>query len=241
LTANLNGSFGQDWEDTADAWETWREALEESGVLVFQFSLGKDAIGGFSLWDMNAPVIAVNTAWNSAARIFSLFHEFGHLITRTSSACLEPRKHALSQQHDHIERWCERFAAAVLIPADSLKKFLLSRYKSISGLEITNLEDAKRVASHFKVSLRASVLRLIELGWATWSLYDQIPPYSDDKPKGGGGSGRVRGEIKEDQYGERTVELFARALKNEVVGRPQVLDYLDIPDSYLDQIQQRFE
>lgn len=241
LTSNLNGSFGESWQDTKDAWEDWRAAVERAGILVFQFPLGKEGVGGFSLWDKKAPLIAVNTAWNSAARIFSLLHELGHLVTRTSSACLELRGHSIHGSQDHIERWCEQFAAAVLIPADSLRQFLQNYFKPLSIKQVTNLEDAKRVASYFKASLRSSVLRLIELNLASWSLYEEIPPISDEKKKGGGGSGRVRGQIKEDQYGERTVDLFVRALNEEILDRSKVLDYLDIPDSYLDKIQQRTE
>jgi len=31
----------------------------------------------------------VNTYWNAAARIFTLFHELAHLATRTDSICVE--------------------------------------------------------------------------------------------------------------------------------------------------------
>jgi Zn-dependent peptidase ImmA (M78 family) len=239
LTAVLNGSFGSDWRTPSDALDTWREALEKSGVLVFQFSLGKEGCRGFSLWDDHAPLIAVNTTWSDSARIFSLFHEYGHLLTRTNSACLETRGRRLSSEDDETERWCERFAAAVLIPRDDLLRFLQARLGWRSGQSIRDLNSAKRISSHFKVSLRASVLRLIELGLATWSLYHEIPPYSDAKPKGGGGGGRVRGEIREDQYGKRTVNLFVRALQRDVLGRAEVLDYLDVPDSHLDDLQRR--
>lgn len=239
ITAGSNGSFGSNWQSASDALDGWRETIEKSGVLVFQFSLGKEGCVGFSLWDEYAPVIAVNTAWNDAARIFSLFHEYGHLLTRTSSACIDMRGRGLSSQPDETERWCERFAAAVLIPRDLLIRFLQNSLRWHLGQEITTLTSAKRIAGHFKVSLRASVIRLIELGWASWSLYQQIPPYSDDKPKGGGGAGRVRGVIKEDQYGKRTVDLFVRALQRDILDRAEVLDYLDVPVSHLDEIQQR--
>src|SRR5439155_6464845 len=137
------------------------------------------------------------------------------------------------------ERWCERFAAALLIPSGSLTDFLQSNSLWHLGQQITDLNTAKRIAGHFKVSLRAAVLRVIELGWAQWSLYQQIPVYSDDKPKGGGGTGRVRGEIKEDQYGKRTLNLFVRALEHDLLGRAEVLDYLDLPDSHLEGLQRQ--
>ncbi len=62
---------------------------------------------------------------------------------------------------------------------------------------------------------------------------------SDVKPKGGGKSteSRDRGIIKRDQYGRRTVNLFVRALHDDVLGRADVLDYLDVTDSHLERFE----
>jgi transcriptional regulator with XRE-family HTH domain len=57
------------WSTPAVAFDNWRLALEHMGLSVFLFSIGKDSCRGFSLWDEFAPVIAVNTAWNEAARV----------------------------------------------------------------------------------------------------------------------------------------------------------------------------
>ena len=83
------------WATPAVAFDEWRAALEATGHLVFLFSIGKDSCRGFSLWDESSPVIAVNTSWNELARIFTLFHELGHLITRTSSALRRAGAHSL--------------------------------------------------------------------------------------------------------------------------------------------------
>jgi hypothetical protein len=47
------------------------------------------------------------------------------------------------------------------------------------------MSEAHAVASRFKTSLRATTIRLIELGLATWDLYEQIPVAAN--PKRGGG------------------------------------------------------
>jgi hypothetical protein len=77
------------WATPAVAFDEWRAALERTGHLVFLFSLGEDSCRGLSLWDDFAPIVAVNTAWSESARIFTLFDEIAHLITRTSSPCVE--------------------------------------------------------------------------------------------------------------------------------------------------------
>lgn len=219
------------WENASAAFDNWRESLERSGHLVFLLSLGKDSSQGFSLWDGFAPVVAVNTAWNESARIFTMFHELGHLVTRTSSACLEPRR--TNSRTDPLERWCEQFAASVLMPAqDTLAT--LRQHGWHSGARVTDLTLAKRLASLYKVSLRAALIRMIEIGAATWDLYDQIPAVSDAKPVGGGGKGRSRTEIREDQLGDRTSFLFVEAVNREILDRSQAVELLDIPEVTFD-------
>src|SRR5207344_1041034 len=97
---------------------------ESKGILAFQFPMGSDSCRGFSLWDETAPAVAVNTAWNPAARSFTLLHELGHLVTRTSSACLEGWGRRRENEGDQHERWCESFAASVLAPWDQVERFL---------------------------------------------------------------------------------------------------------------------
>lgn len=95
----------------SQAFQGWRRALEQSRVSVLVLAMGEESCRGFSLWGDRAPIIAVNTSWNSEARLFTLLHEYGHLITRTNSACVEGGARRSAAQSDNVERWCERFAA----------------------------------------------------------------------------------------------------------------------------------
>jgi len=85
----ISSSDQKRWATPSAAFDAWRAVLETSGYTAFLFSIGKDSCRGFSLWDKTTPIVAVNTSWNEFARILTLFHEFAHLITRTSSACVE--------------------------------------------------------------------------------------------------------------------------------------------------------
>jgi Zn-dependent peptidase ImmA (M78 family) len=113
------------WRSSSAALQDLREAIERSGVFVLMLPLGEEACRGFSLWDEHAPLIAVNTAWNAESRAFTLFHEYAHLLTRTPSACLEGPLRRPSSREDPAERWCERFAAAVLLPPEELRRYLI--------------------------------------------------------------------------------------------------------------------
>lgn len=221
------------WPSSSAAFDEWRAALESAGHIVFLFSIGSESCRGFSIWNDQAPVIAVNTAWNEEARIYTLFHELGHLITRTSSACVESVRRAA--RTDPVERWCERFAADFLMPSTDVDA-MLRQAGWQRGAQVSHLRVASAIARRFKVSLRASVIRLIELGAATWALYDQIPPVSDTKQRGGGGGGRIRSQIREDQFGDRTTALLVTAVDKEILSRWQAVEYLDIPDTAFDDL-----
>lgn len=235
LTENVRAVLGIDaetqasWTSTSKAFDGWRSAFERIGVFVFQFSLGGGSSKGFSLWDDYAPVVAVNTHWNEAARIFTLFHELGHLLTRTNSVCLNPGRHLLTAQGDTTERWCERFAALVLIPKNELADFLAIRFNWTNRTSAT-LQHVQAIATRFNVSLRAAAIRMIELGLASWNLYESIPVFSEDKRKGGGGSGRVRRVMREDAYGPKTTTTFLGAIERELITTYDAMSYLRVSD-----------
>jgi Zn-dependent peptidase ImmA (M78 family) len=233
-TLGINDKVQRAWTSASMAFDAWREAVELKGVTVFLFQMGNESCRGFSLWDDRAPVIAVNTAWNDEARAFTLFHELGHLITRTNSACVAPPPSALHGNWDPAERWCEQFAAAVLIPADALETAIAERLPG-APKRVTDVASVKRLANWFHVSLRAVTLRLIEMGMARWDLYRELPAIGDAKRRGGPpGKGRDRQEIQEDQLGGRVIAIFRRAVERDVVTLSQALSYVDVPDTVLD-------
>jgi Zn-dependent peptidase ImmA (M78 family) len=69
---------------------TWVSALEEAGVLVLASAGGRVKVNemrGFSLYYDQLPVIMVNGADSPRGRLFSLLHEFVHLLLHTSGLC----------------------------------------------------------------------------------------------------------------------------------------------------------
>lgn len=231
-----------EWHSEYDAARRWREALQRSGVYVLFLSMGEQSVQGFSLWDERAPVISVNTTrWKQQARIYTMFHEYGHLLTRTSSLCAKGKPRAWTDG-DQVERWCEEFAAALLLPWRAVEQVLTKRFGWRPGRAITDLSQASYVANHFKVSLRASVLRFVSKEVASWNLYRSIPPLSDTS-KGGGppaeeGQGR-RPERRLQQYGTRTAHTFLRGVRSDAISRDDALRYLDVADGDIDELETR--
>jgi Zn-dependent peptidase ImmA (M78 family) len=228
------------WSTASEAQRAWREALEGHGIVVLFLSMGKDACRGFSLWDDRAPLIASNTHYSQEARIYTLFHELGHLLTRTSSVCAPGGKFTQRETNDPVERWCERFAAALLLPSGSVDRFL-ENTELEDGAKIDSLDVPSELARTFKVSLRAAVLRLIEKNLAGWDLWDQVPPLSDEKQAviRRSSEPRFRRKVREDEYGTRPHKVLLDGLESDVIERGDVLRLLDITDSDLDEWRHR--
>src|SRR5690606_2416405 len=134
----------------------------------------------------------------------------------TSSMCQEE---VGSHKHnaDPVERWCEEFAASALLPWDSVEAFLRQKVQWDGKEKIDDLSIAGKIARKFKVSLRASALRLIANGVAGWELYRSIPKVADAKSGGGGGGGRDRVRIRLDEYVARTARVFLRGVTADVL------------------------
>lgn len=158
------------WSTDRDALTAWREALDARGVLVFVLEVGRDDVRGFSAWDDRAPLIVANLSGVSpSARIFTIAHELGHLVTRLDSACVEPGDSETFSTD--VERWCERFGAAFLMPSGRVQE--LAARRGIRDGHVS-LDDVRAVMHQFRVSGRAAALRLIDIGVATPALYGQV-------------------------------------------------------------------
>lgn len=202
-----------------------RAKLEDRGVIALQLPIGKGGCRGFSFYDDVKPLVAINTAYNPQARLYTYLHEVGHLMRRTDAICIGYASSA-------AERWCERFAAAFLLPQDELLSRIVHRYGD-DARPIQDLDHVRMLAKDFNVSLTATAIRLEHLGWGT-GLFVQIPQTADDKARGGPGdadTGRAATRVR--QLGESYVSLLMAAERQGALGRQDVLRYLDISEGQL--------
>jgi Zn-dependent peptidase ImmA (M78 family)/DNA-binding XRE family transcriptional regulator len=168
LKVKPRDQFG--WSDGYEAFNSWRAAVEPLGVLVFQtggkpaYKVSPQEIRGFSLSEDPLPVIVVNSGDAITARCFTLMHELAHIVLRAGGLC---------DLHDSgIEAYCNRVAAAVLVPADALAGVLnAEQYAPVNNA--WREEELRRLANRFKVSWEAMLLRLLAIGRTTQEFYDQ--------------------------------------------------------------------
>ena len=161
------------WSDGWEAWREWRAAVEQLGVLVFQFPkvLLKE-VRGLALLRTPMPVAAINCKeMNPEARAFTLFHELVHLMLAANneefSAVREQRKGA---EWLAVERFAEISASHALVPDDVLRdvvnQFGLQRAK-------WDKDNVRQIARKFRLTPLAMATRLRESSFMSWDSYNQ--------------------------------------------------------------------
>ena len=116
---------------------------------------------GFSLTQRPFPVIAVNSRDAVTARIFTLFHELGHILIGDGGLCdLEGEVSARDAQLK--ERFCNALAAEVLVPEDALRA--MPEWQSRPAPESWTLAAVAAFSKRFWVSDAVMLHRVSDLG-----------------------------------------------------------------------------
>jgi Zn-dependent peptidase ImmA (M78 family)/DNA-binding XRE family transcriptional regulator len=159
-----------------DPFRGWRDAVEAAGVLVFALSgahhkVELEEMRGFAIAEQPLPVIVVNGKDRSPGRVFTLLHELAH-VTLGQSAIendIEPGE-ALPAPDRAMERFCNRVAAAILMPREALiaEPMLVAKQRERTPWSD---EEIVALARHYGVSREALLLRLVELRRADAAFY----------------------------------------------------------------------
>lgn len=167
------------WTDEKVAFRAWIKALEKLGLLVLQMSFPIEDARAFSLTDGELPMIIINTQDHSIkARIFSLFHEFGHILLNRGGICDPnrstwdaPEQHTSSEGIRVVEKFCNHFSGALLVPKAALLNHEIVKAMKPS-LEWSD-DTLVKIARDFKVSREVILRRLTILGLASLAFYQK--------------------------------------------------------------------
>jgi Zn-dependent peptidase ImmA (M78 family)/transcriptional regulator with XRE-family HTH domain len=227
----------QGWRNSVHAFASWRVAVEHLNILVFRFPMALAEARGFSLTSEDPPAIAVNGADAVNARIFTLFHEYAHVLLRTSGLCLFEET-ALSEDRA-IEGFCNHFAGAFLVPLDSLLRDerLVGRRDPATMSD----DDLGAIAERFKVSqqviwrrMAATALVPPEAYWTRverWRAVRHAPPA---RPRGGPRPARKCIE----QRGRRFASIVFEAKSRDIITYRDMIDYLAVGPQHLRKVEQ---
>jgi len=228
------------WRNEQNAFEEWLRIIEEFGVLVLQLSLPLEEVRGFSLITGTPPVIVVNRRDFISGKIFSLFHEYAHLLLRNAGVCdMEEMDNRINNKLMQVEKFCNHLAGAILVPKD-----VLLNHQLVSSSEyFSNWPDEilEKIASDFKVSREVILRRLAIIQRTSESYYQkrrqewQEKFREKQKIKKWGKSNPPKKCLQEN--GVLFTSLVLKKYKEEEITYRDVSDYLSIRLKYLPEIE----
>lgn len=146
-----------DWS-AGDGFRRWRAIIERLGISVYLQAFDLDDCRGCAIFDDGSiPAILINKNEASEnARTYTLIHEYAHLLARRPGISDQNRRNP-------IEVWCNRFAAAFLMPVTALRQVLPIWP---DGPQVWPDAIMAAAARNLNVSSQALAIRLEELGRA---------------------------------------------------------------------------
>lgn len=156
-----------------DHLNAWVAAVEEAGVLVLTTERGGVApqeMRAFSLYFDVLPVIVVNGSDSARGRLFSLLHEYAHLVLHTSGVCDATTDTRSTSADRALEARCNAIAAAIVMP----RALVLAVPQVIARDELPEAWDyavLRAAAAPFGASAEALLRRLVTLGRTSTGFY----------------------------------------------------------------------
>ncbi len=205
-----------------------RSKIENKNILVFQFPANLEEFRGFALLDAQPFVLVINSSDDIRPRIFTLIHEYGHILLREPSICIPSETQGENSHNDKVENWCNRFAGAFLLPKESIKK----EFKKHSF-------NYKNIANRYKVSYLSTLTRLVTLNLITPSQYKSetsiiISKVNKKEPTGGFGESSSTKALRE--RGAAFVSLVLENSQRGLITESKALDYLDIKLKHINEL-----
>ena len=164
LGIGLNEQYALTTNDKALKY--WRDVLEKHGVFVFKDAFKDDECSGFCLYDDVFPIIYINNSQAKIRQIFTLFHEFAHLLFRTGGIDLRHDDYVrkMSGDNKRIEVFCNKFAGEFLVPTEDIKPQIHNR----------TIDDSLiiRLAKKYSVSREVILRKCLDLDRITNTSYE---------------------------------------------------------------------
>ncbi len=218
------------------ALEFYIEKVESLGVAVFQLSLTQDGLRGFSITDDEIPIIGLKRGGEQpSSKIFTLFHELGHIILHDGGLC------DLSEYTSvQIEKWCNAFAAEIIIPTSELLQRDIVAEQKRQGQKSWAKKDLIELGNYFHAGPLAILRRLLENKLTTPDYYkDRHKAWnkpSFGRAKHPEGRNIAKETIKEK--GRTYISLAFTAFDQNRIDLKDLSDFLGVKLSYIPKTRQ---
>ena len=232
----LTEEFQKKIKTPYDMFSFLRDALEKKNILVFQIPMLLEDARGFTLVDTSPEVVIANSKDQIEARVFTLMHEFGHVLLHESGVSM-PERTLFAQRVGPVEKWCNDFAAALLLP-ESVAHTDFSDYKDV----LTDPSTLSKLSRRYKVSKSMLLYNMFKLRYISQKEYDTVlKRYPSDKIRGKS-TGFAAASVDKrciQEKGQKFVSLVASNFEQGLITRSDALDYLSIKSKNLEKILNR--
>lgn len=224
------------WQDQWRAFREWRAALEGRNILVFQFPMPVVDARGFSLSDEEPYAVAVSSSDAARARIFTLFHEYAHLLLRSPGVCLPGPDLRTDGPEAAVEKWCNRFAGAFLVPSGALRRALPTAALAQPAELFASVAEGSKL---FKVSEQVVLRRLLDLELVSRASFQRAMQRlrSQDKAHTRGGAIVLPPKRCVAESGRLFTSLVLEAKGRELITYSDVADFLSLRLKYLPEVE----
>ncbi len=223
------------WKNEYIAFKKWKDWIESKNIFVFQMDIPIEDARGFSLINIEPFIIVLSLHDSVRGRIFSLFHEYAHILLRKPAVCNMESYNSRSHEVRNIERWCDSFAGSFILPMTALIK----PKQQIEREYIPEL--VRKISSQYKISELGTLVRLGNLRYIDEENYrfeylrlvNEFEIKKEEK--------RKKNELKEKQEGgipgekrainekgKRFSKFILESSKRGKISEYDVMDYLDI-------------
>lgn len=218
------------WKTPYDLFNYLRDKIEDKNILIFQIPMPIDDARGFTLTDEFPAIIVVNSKDKIEARVFSLMHEFGHILLNKSGISI-PENALFVHRIDSVEKWCNDFASSFLLPEEKAKT-IFNENRNV----LTETRTLNTLSRKLKLSKAMILYNMSKLNFISKAQYDavlnryrpEILSAEETKTKRVGFAARTADKRCIDERGHRFVSLVASNVEKGYITHNDALDYLSI-------------
>ena len=224
-------------KSTRDFYNVLRESIESLNIFVFQASIPITQVRGLTLSGQLPRIILISSKDSVEAKIFSLLHEYGHVLLRKDGLCIPETTFQKSDQiSQDIETWCNKFAASALMPKTEFLGEYLKLEKDMSLEQII-----AHLSRKFNSSKVATAIRIKNLV----SNPDTVNQYlhtldsigiTSKKKKSTGGPSAVNQCIS--KKGKKFISLVLESKSRNVINNYNITDYLGINLKHMKKLEE---
>jgi len=187
---------------------------------------------GFALIDEMPATIVISSSDLIEARIFTLMHEFGHILINQSGIDMGGQIFG-DRKEIAVEKWCNEFASEFLLPKETFLRALgevpRGRYDE---------DRIRSISKQYKVSKLMLMTKMLKLNILDKRSYTQIREELEAKGIGKRDKGfAVPSETRcLNEKGERFISLIRDNIQNGEIGYYDAVDLLSVKVKIVDKV-----